>query len=427
MQIHVVQPNDTIQSIADRYGIPVSKLILDNGLNDPKHLVTGQTIVIAKPEITHTVQAGDTLFSIAQCYNITLEQLMMNNPHLMDSKYIYPDEILVISYRKKGKMAVHGNTVAYINKNTLKKTLLYLTYLSVLNYTATKEGEIITYYDDTDIIRITKEYGVVPLMLLTTLTIHGEANIRIAYEILISEELQNRQIENVLKIIKDKGYSGINISFEYINPSNLKLYETYFAKIERRLKEEGYLVFITINTKISNATDFEKVDYSFLDELADHIIFMNYEWATNINPPSPIISIYNINEFLDYVNEYTALDHVIIGIPTIGYDWELPFSAGLSSVYSLTPQRAVDLAGVEGVDIQFDEKSQTPYYKYSKKKYENMIEHIVWFIDARSMNAIMDLVMKYKLQGTSVFNSTIYNPQLWVVINSQFDIEKVLD
>lgn len=429
MLIHVVQQGESVQSIADYYGIPAARLILDNGLNDRDGLVIGQSLVIVYPEIIHTVQEGDTLIDIAEFYNVTLMQLYMNNPYLSEREYIYPGDTIIVKYNTKGKITTHGNSVPFINRETLKMTLPYLTYLSILNYTAAKEGEIVSYYDDTEIIQLSKEYGVIPLMLLTTLTIRGEANIGIAYDLLLNEEFQNRQIENILSILKTKGYLGINISLEYINITNLRLYESYFTKIANRLTEEGYLVFTTINTTLTSFDGeviFEKVDYSILDQVAHNIIFMNYVWATNINPPSPIISIYNIDIFLDYVSQFISPDKEIIGLVTVGYDWELPFSAGLSSVYSLTLERAVDLARIVGASIQFDEKSQTPFFRYTANNNNNSIEHIVWFVDARSINALLDLAVKYELQGIGIWNITIYNPQLWLIINSQYEIEKII-
>lgn len=429
MLIHVVQTGDTIQTIADYYGISVTSLIQDNGLDDPNNLVIGQSIVIAFPEITYTVKEGDTLIDIANSFNVTVIQLLINNPYLSERDYIVPGDIIVIKYPTKGKITTHGNAVPYINKDILRKTLPYLTYLSVLNYTATKEGEIIAYYDDSEIIQIAKDYGVMPLMLLTTLTIQGEANIRIAYDLLLNEDFQNKQVENILNIIRAKGYYGINIAFEYISISNLQLYEDYFTKITNRIAEEGFLVFVTINpslTDLKNETIFQHVDYSLLNQLAHNIIFMDYQWATNTNPPSPISSINNINVFINYVLGYIPPGKVIVGMATIGYDWELPFFAGFSNVYPLTIDRAIDLARDEGVAIQFDNISQTPFFIYSIQTYGGQIEHIVWFVDARSINALLDLVTEYNLLGTGIWNLTIYNTQLWLVIYSQYEIEKIL-
>jgi spore germination protein len=429
MLIHVVQQGDTIESIAAYYGVPADKLAQDNGLSNPAQLAIGLCIVITFPEQVYVVQEGDTLESIAKANHVTVMQLLMNNPFLSTRNNIYPGETLVISYHRKGKITTHGNTVPYINLDTLRKTLPYLTYLSILNYTATKEGNITSYYDEADVIQTAKEYGVMPLMILTTLTIQGIANISTTYDILLSEDFQNKQIENILNILETKGYYGVNLSFENVNAENLHLYEGYFTRVSEQLTQRGYMVFVTVNTNITGAgteVSFERINYAILNQFSSNIIFMDYEWAININPPSPISSIHNIDAFLDYVNNYFSSEKEIIGMATIGYDWELPFSAGLTSVYSLTLERAVDLAYITDSVIQFDEISQTPFYTYVIERSGSNITHIVWFIDARSINALLDLVIKYQLRGIGIWNITVYNPQLWLVINSQYEIEKVI-
>ena len=51
--------------IAGRYGVSPERLALDNGLENPTRLVTGQTLVILYPERSVTVQPGETLSAIA--------------------------------------------------------------------------------------------------------------------------------------------------------------------------------------------------------------------------------------------------------------------------------------------------------------------------------------------------------------------------
>lgn len=147
---------------------------------------------------------------------------------------------------------------------------------------------------------------------------------------------------------------------------------------------------------------------------------MNYQWATNVNPPAPISSINDLEVFLNYVNSIITPEKIIIGIPTIGYDWELPFLPGLSNINVLSYDGAINLASTYGAKIEFDTLSQTPFFKYTSGD----TQHIVWFIDARSINAVLSLVVKYNLHGSGIWNINIYNPQLWLVINSQFNIVK---
>lgn len=423
MEIHVVQQGETLQSIAETYGITEAMLVRDNGLENTYNLVIGQALVIAIPEVVYMVKEGDSLVSIAESFNITTMELLMNNPFLSDREYIYPGETLIISYNREGSITIHGNTSPNIDTSVLRKTLPYLTYLSIVNYTATSEGEIISYYDDSQIVEITKSYGVIPLLLLTTLTVTGKANITIEYDLLLNVYFQTIYIQNLLKILKERGYKGVNISFQYINVTNIFYYNSFFTLITERLNSEGYLVFVTVDPSLSNigeSVSFERVDYSILDTLSQNIIFMNYQWATNVNPPAPISSIQNLDVFLNYINAFIAPDKIIIGIPTIGYDWELPFLPGLSSVNVLSYDGAINLASTYGAIIEFDDVSQTPFYRYNRDN----AQHIVWFIDVRSINALLDLIIKYKLQGSGIWNISIYNPQLWLVINSQFNIIK---
>ncbi|MBH1941976.1 LysM peptidoglycan-binding domain-containing protein [Mobilitalea sibirica] len=427
MIIHVVRPGDTIQSIADQYDISVMRLIQDNGLENLRDLVIGQSIVIAFPVQTYTVQEGDTLQDIATAFDVSIMQLYRNNPHLTDREYIYPGETIVIKYNNtKGNIMIHGNTFPFINENTFRKTLPYLTYLSIINYTATDEGDIITHYDETDMIGVAREYGVMPLMLITTLSIRGEANIGIAYDILINEEFQNRLIDNILAILKEKGYFGVNLAFQYLNISNLRLYESYLTKINKRLTQEGYVVFVTINPirEIDDVLRYERVDYSQINQLTDYIVFMNNERVMDMLPPSPIISVSNIEEFIDFIDRYVTPDKIMLGIPSIGQDWQLPFVAGFSDVNTLIYANVIQLASNVGASIEFDEMSQTPYFTYTVINYGRPIEHIVWFVDARTIDALLNLQLEYNLPGIDYWNIMMFNPQFWLIINSQYEILK---
>lgn len=167
MTIHIVQSGETIYSIADRYGVSVDRLILDNGILKPSRLVVGETIVILRPEMSYTIQEGDTLASIADKHEVTVFQLLRNNPYLSDREYIYPGETIVISYEEDKIRTIATNAYVYpfVDMNTLRRTLPFLTYLTIYSYEVTREGEI-NDIDDIEIIQTAKAYGVVPIMIL---------------------------------------------------------------------------------------------------------------------------------------------------------------------------------------------------------------------------------------------------------------------
>ncbi|MGF7146327.1 spore germination protein [Anaerotaenia torta] len=428
MKIHVVQEGETIQSIAALYGVSVDLIILVNGTVATGNLVPGQAIVITFPEKTYIVQNGDTLLDIADSNGVTVLELLRNNPFLADRQYIYPGETLIISYGKKIRnVTTNGYASAYINRDTLRKTLPYLTYLSVLGYNVTGNGEV-TDVDDTDILQLTKAYDVTPLLIINTLSTLGQTNVENAFKILNNEANMDRLIDNMVAILKKKGYFGINITYELLSNLTLSAYENFNTKAYSRFKKEGLYYLVTISPNIIfTATEitFEKINYANIASQSDGLVVLNYLWGSFLGPPAPVVSITKINEFLDYLSTMVLPGRLALGLPLIGYDWELPYTVGLSKTSSLSLDSAITLAKQYNVNIQYDIMSQTPFYIYNTQSNEIPVEHIVWFVDARSMDESMKIVTERGLSGSGLWNIMQFVPQLWTVINTQYEIEHI--
>lgn len=428
MIIHVVQPEETIYSISEKYKIPVITLIQDNGITNPDHLVIGQTIVIVYPKITHTVRNGESLSNIASKYGVSVMELLRNNPNLSNRELLVPGETIVISYdtTKLRKTAVGGYAYPYIDRDILRKTLPYLTYITIFNYRATNQSELID-IDDMEIIQIAKSYGVAPMMLLSTLTEAGVGSGEVAGSIYRSDELQEKLINNVINMIKQKGYIGVNIYVQYLRPENRELVEKYIIKFADRIHSEGYRMILTVTprTNIERTTvEIEKIDYGVLAEAVDAIIIASYEWGYSFGPPASVAPVNIVKEILNHVVSNVPSDKVIIGLPIIGYDWQLPYIPGSSRANAITSMAAIELAVAHEIAIQYSEVSQAPYFFYTS--IDDQL-HIVWFKDARSVDVISGLVDEYNLQGMSIWNITYFYTQMWFVINNKYEIDKVLD
>jgi len=428
MEIHVVQPGDTIFTIAAKYNVSVTRLIFDNNLMDSEILVTGQALVILFPSQTYTVAPGDSLESIAQIYNVPLMQLLRNNNYLFDRKNIYPGETIVISYNNdQGLINTFGYAATYIDINILNKTLPFLTYLCISGNQITENADIVS-IDDDKIIQISKNFGVAPIMLLPSLTIQGLTDFDSTYNIFINEKSSDKLINNIIQILKAKGYYGVSITFEFLYSSNLILYQNYIKKLSKQLKSEGLKLFITIspvNTEIT-LEDIKKID-PYIDENLDGITFMDYNRGLNVNPPpGPVTSIKKLEDFLTIATTIISEDIINIGSPAVGFDWELPFIPNVSNLVILKYYTAIELAKDQNSIINFDEVSQTPYFEYSESTSGVPIQHIVWFVDARTISSLVNLIPKFHLDGTGIWIIMYYFAQLWSIINPQYKIIKIL-
>lgn len=427
MLIHVVQAGETIESIAQMYSVPVDELIQNNGLTSLK-LAIGQAIVIVYPEQVYTVMEGDTLDSIAKNHNTTVIQLLRNNPYLSDREYIYPGETLVISYdNNKGKMTTNGYANQFINMDILRRTLPYLTYLSIFGYRFTNTGEIID-IDDNEIINTAKAFGVAPIMMLSTLTVEGVGDIDAVYSLIYNQQIQNIFFDNMILMLRTKGFYGVNFSYVFLNDITRQAYESFTQNLAMRLKQEGFSLFLTISPLlriVNNQIVYTQMDYTKFGELADNIMVMNYNWGYYYWPPGPIASVSSLREFIEFLITQIPTSKLSVGFPLLGYLWELPYIIGLTKANLLTIDSAITLAVDVGAAIQFDEVSQTPYYTFTVEQSGGPREYSVWYIDVRSVDAFIGLVPEYGLAGVGLWNVMYFSSRMWLVINSQYQIESV--
>lgn len=426
MIIHVVQPGETITSIAELYNIPVHRLVQENEILNPSNLAIGQTIVIVYPLLNHTVQEGETLESIAEMYQVPLMQILRNNPYLSDRNYIYPGETITIIYdtNKIGTLSVGGYVYSYVDRDILRKTLPFLTFLTVFDYRVDANGDLNT-LDDQDIVNIAKEYGVFPMMLVSTISERGVGSLETAYAILNNPDVQDHMIDNIIATIKAKGYYGLNQYIQYLFPETKSQVEGFIIKMSTRLKSEGLRYTITVTPRVDiEGTEiiYETIDYSVISQYVDAILILSYDWGYSFGPPASATPINIVSEVIKQITKSVPPDKLVLGMPVIGYDWELPYIPGYTVANSITFDLAIQIAADNGVPIQYNEIAAAPYFFYYSVD-EKL--HNVWFKDARSIERITGLIPEYGLQGVSIWNNMYFFAQMWLVINNLFDIEKI--
>ena len=240
MIIHVIEPGDTIFSIANYYRVPSNWIIRENDIGDPFNLVIGSSIVILYPKIIHQVVEGDTLESIASMYNITIMDLLRYNSFLSDQEFLIVGEILVIEYtdEKISEVSVVGYSYPFIDEDILRKTLPYLSFL-IINSLSIGSNGIFIDEDDAVVVEHAKAYGVAPIMQITLAVEKDNIGSDIAHIVLNNEYLKNNIIETIINNVLEKGYAGIGIIPTYIFPSDRRLYIEFISEIIGRIKELG--------------------------------------------------------------------------------------------------------------------------------------------------------------------------------------------
>ena len=424
MVIHVVQPGDSLYRISQTYQTPLQLLIQQNELREPYRLTPGQTIVVPQPVQVHTVRQGETLSGIAAQHNTTVLALLQNNPQLGGGDRIWPGQTLVISYGPKlGTFAVNGYAYPNIDQRVLRKTLPYLTYLSVFSYGFDSLGRILPQNAEA-LTRMARQYGVLPLLVLTTLGEDGQFSGERAQQLLRDPVARGALIENLAQTIAAQGFAGVDIDFEYIPSEDAAAYADFVRAVRARLEPSGLTVMVALAPKTSANQPgllYESHDYAALGAAADDVLLMTYEWGYALSEPMAVAPINKVEQVVRFAVSQIPPEKIFMGIPNYGYDWLLPYIKGQSRARSLGNVQAVEQAIQVGAPIRFDAEAQSPHYNYWRER----AEHEVWFEDARSIRAKLALAGEYRLRGVSIWNIMRYFPQLWLVLNQLYDIEKL--
>ncbi len=125
-----------------------------------------------------------------------------------------------------------------------------------------------------------------------------------------------------------------------------------------------------------------------------------------------------VRQVVEYALTEFRPSQLYLGVPNYGYDWTLPYRSG-SRAKSLSNVEAVRLAWNRHAAIRYDEQAQSPWFRYVDGR---GTEHEVWFEDARSIKAKLNLAFDYSLYGVGYWNLDRPFPQNWVVLNAMADI-----
>lgn len=379
MEIHVVVPGDTVNSIADAYQIPADSIIYNNQLIYPYILVPGQALLLSTP-------SANTSFL----------------PTITNG-YAYP----------------------FINTWVLEQTLPYLSRLSIFSYGFTGDGALIPpMVDDTFMISQALEYRTAPFLTLTPFDAGGRFNNRLISEIINNTQARTQLINNLVTTISEKGFQGVDIDFEYILAEDRIGFAEFVTQVRGAINELGYPVTVALAPKTSDDQPgllYEGKDYARLGEAADEVLLMTYEWGYTYGPPMSVAPINNVRRVVEYALTRIPREKINLGIPNYGYDWPLPFVMGETAATTIGNIEAITIAANNGAVIQFDETAMSPFFTYTA----NGIPHEVWFEDVRSMQAKFNLIKEYQLKGMGYWQIMRLFRGNWLLLADQFQIAKL--
>lgn len=322
------------------------------------------------------------------------------------------------------QIIVSGYVYPNVSPEVLSVTAPNLTFLSLFTYGITADGDLVQ-LDDEDVIQQIEPYNVGALMVVTAMDTVGRFNNQATVAVINDPVRSERLIGQILENIQTKGMQGVDFDFEYLPPEEREAYAAFVANTRERLNPFGYTVMVALAPK-TYATQpgllYESHDYSLMGAAANYVLLMTYEWGYGYGPPMAVAPINKVREVLDYAVTEIPREKILMGIPNYGYDWILPFQQGGPRAETVTNVEAVARAARYGATIQWDPVAEAPWYNYADSEGR---QREVWFENAFSIRAKLNLVAEYGLAGISYWNLMNYFPASWEVLNSMFTVMKV--
>ena len=160
-----------------------------------------------------------------------------------------------------------------------------------------------------------------------------------------------------------------------------------------------------------------------LSKAANSILYqITYEWKNPYTLPISILPFDAISQTFDSAMQLILPEKCILGITVIGFLWEFPYFAAITNASYLNYNSAIQLANSTGSSIQYNERTRAAYFTYI----ENGLEYIAWFKDIRILYSGALYIKEYELPGFSISNIMSFVTNTWMLINSQFKIEKII-
>lgn len=427
MQIHTVKRNDSLWNLAQQYGVPLQHIIDVNAIAENDSLVVGQALIIPSPpgNRTHKVARGESLWSIARQYGLSLQEVAAAN-QLTNPALISPGQIIIIPQPTLMTIEVNGymermdeQAAAEITQHSDE-----LTYVTLFSYKIQTDGTLVE-LDDQQLRDAALANRVAPMMAITNISEEGFSS-ELIHEVLNNQQSYTHLITTVSNTMQDRGFKALNIDFEYVLPEDRELYNSFLRDITRHLHQFGWLVSTAVAPKYSADQEgllYEAHDYRAHGEIVDFVILMTYEWGWTGGPPRAVAPLNEVSKVINYALTEIPAQKIMMGMPLYGYHWTLPYVQGESRATALSTEAAIRLARERNAAIEYDNTAQSPHFTFYD---EERKQHIVWFEDARSLQAKFNLVKQHGLRGVSYWKLGIEANTNWYLLSENFSVKKLL-
>ena len=236
--------------------------------------------------------------------------------------------------------------------------------------------------------------------------------------ILRDQAARDKTIANIVRVVKQNNYDGVNIDFEFIPTTGQQDFRvdrkemTEFMKLlNQQLKKMGKETHMCVLPHVGVSPEMSGVyDYAGLAPYVDKVTLMCYDHSQAGSPPGPLAPFSWVEQNIKTATKQGFKpSQICLGVATYGYDWPSGQTGGFSAPTKDIMQRV----SMKGYDLKWSSSYNEPYYSYTG---DNGEKREVWFENAATLQTKIDLVKKYNLAGICIWRLGFEEQKFWNIV-----------
>lgn len=285
-----------------------------------------------------------------------------------------------------------------------------LTFLLPFWFGVTAQGTLED-QSDPEVLVLTRQYK---LPVLAIVHNYSSPQYRpLIHHLLTDENLRRNLVENIRKMLLQRGFAGVNIDFEFVPPEDRPFLTRFMTELSQALRPLNFYVTISVPAEIEDNPRHPfsgAFSYPDLAQASDQIYVLAYD--EHFVEPGPISSLGFVEQVMTYALTAIPREKIFWGMPVYGYDW----APGARIPETLSYAEAIARAQRFGAAIHYDEQAQEATYTYVV----DGVRHIVWFEDVQSFQAKLELVVKKRLPGIGVWRLGLEDQRIWKLLEKKW-------
>jgi spore germination protein YaaH len=286
----------------------------------------------------------------------------------------------------------------------------------------------------TEVLEIARQNNVAVMPLVT----NRGFNQQLMHTVLDSADSRARAIRYLLYFALRDGYLGLQFDYENIHYTYQERFSTFFREAAQEFHRHGMLLSIAVVGKYADDRNalapggYDNwsgvYDYRALARHADFVSVMAYPQHGGFSGPGPLAGLPWVTKVVDYSADRLGAQKVSLGVPLYGFKWtELKptdpqptaaFIQDAADPAAVKKWRAVSQKFPDWQPLvaqnapEWDAIEQAPRLRAS----ENGASVELWWEDARSLGAKLQLAAERKLAGVSGWVLGAEDPAFWEAV-----------